>query len=121
MITRATYIFKDEKRSVGVFIDRYNSPSQAIAYIRNAVKNPWELPRFKADEFAANFIDANNKKDRDDHYVGNMGNNEDFIYEISIKNDELYIECFKTHRFIKTHLFSGNVDQFERFCINNNC
>lgn len=93
MSTRAIYRFKDKYKSITVYKHHDNYPSGALWFIQRALEYAWELPRFEADEFAAAFVAANKGKGGGNIRLGNFVMDEEFNYEISIKNDELWIKC----------------------------
>lgn len=96
MGTRAIYKFIDNDQTITLYKHWDNYPSGAIGFIEKALEYAWELPRFEADEFAAAFLAANKKKGQGgDLYICNINGMEEYNYEISLKNNKLWIFCQK--------------------------
>lgn len=116
MSTRAIYHFTDKSWNIyDVYKHHDNYPSGAYEAIKAALKKAWALPRFEADEFAAGFIAAN--KDYAGgvrlvpHGCSDMG--QDYDYNITCKNDELWIEFEDRNENDEPIYFKGTLDQMK--------
>lgn len=109
MGTRGTYKFIDNRNTVSLYKHWDNYPSGALGFIEKALEYSWELPRFEADEFAASFIAANKQKGGGDIRIENLTQYEEYNYEISLKNNELWIFCQQEDG---QPIFSGSLDNF---------
>ncbi len=59
MGTRAVYTFKGFGETYHIYKHYDGYPSGAAMWLRNALENSWNLPRYEPDEFAAAFVAAN--------------------------------------------------------------
>lgn len=120
MSTRGIYIFKDKNGlEFHVYKHHDNYPSGACAFLWNAIKKAWPLPRFEADEFACAFIAANKDSGGDvrlvPHGVTDMG--QDYTYIITCPNAnafsqgkaELMIEFDDIDEDGKEYTFKGSL------------
>jgi hypothetical protein len=113
MATRGTYTFKDDSHVIRIYKHWDNYPSTALKFIEKALEYAWELPRFEADEFAASFVAANKSKDGGDIRLGDVpaGHREEYNYEITLKNNELYIVCTD---IVGEEQFSGSLNTCQK-------
>lgn len=97
MSTRGLYTFIDSDNSQYTIFKHWdNYPTGAHAFIQNALKLAWDLPRFEADEFGAAFIAANKKGGGDLRLLNEASTNADVLgieyhYLISCEGDALKV------------------------------
>jgi hypothetical protein len=119
MSTRAVYTFIDrdgDSYSVYKHCDGY--PEGAAAFIGNAKKLAWELPRFEANEFAAAFIAANKESQGDIYLTKSHECHRDlsFRYEIKqLKEDDTDLHVTAYYTYEKKKIFEGSLSSFARY------
>jgi len=121
MSTRACYSFSDNEQIYYVYKHHDGYPEGAIEAICRARLFAWELPRFEADEFAAAFIAANKGKTGGGIRLTHHWNNHcdlEYFYEITSKNNELYLKAFRVDDDKLIPFFEGNLKQFNEGIIN---
>lgn len=108
MSTRAIYTFYDSRTEVHVYKHHDGYPycklrgqfgggeAGGLAWINDAKKLAWDLPRFEADEFAASFVAANKPEGGGVRLIGDQkpweyASDCEYWYKVTCIDGDLYV------------------------------
>jgi len=104
MSTRCVVTFKDETQSFSVYKHYEGYPNNIKFLVADAEKFAWELPRFKAGDFAAAFIKVAKAGRNDVSLTASAEAHGDlsYSYVVTLTDGELYVEVKNYNDYVDT-------------------